>query len=80
MSFQDSKALANSEVTRELSLPTEQKAGQGRERGGISLMICWWQPEAHHAGRHLEKAEAEPGREWKAAFSLSNKPDGHTDK
>lgn len=79
MSFQDSKALANSEVTRELSLPTEQKAGQGRERGGISLMICWVQPEAHHAGRHLEKAEAEPGREGRQP-SLSNKPDGHTDK
>ena len=79
MSFQDSKALVNSEVTCELSLPTEQKAGQGGGRGGISLMICWVQPEAHHAGRRLEEAEAEPGREGRQP-SLSNKPDGHTDR
>lgn len=42
-------------------------------------MICWVQPEAHHAGRRLEEAEAEPGREGRWP-SLSNKPDGHTDR
>lgn len=63
MSFQDSQALANSEVMCELSLPTEQKAGQGGGRGGIALITCWVQPEARHAGQRLERAEAEPGRE-----------------
>lgn len=79
MSFQDSQALANSEVMCELSLPIEQKAGQGGGRGGIALMTCWAQPEAGHAGRRLERAEAEPGRQGRRP-ALSSKPDGHADK